>query len=117
MSANDELPRRLRMVTLSIAAWGGITALFSLQRIYAVAAKSVTPRWDHLALEMGVMWGTWAMLTPLIFFIVRRLPLPSEHPGRVLLHVPIGIGVGLLHSLLVASITPLFIWRPARRIS
>jgi DNA-binding LytR/AlgR family response regulator len=27
--------------------------------------------------------------------------------------VPIGIGVGLLHSLLVATITPLFIWRPS----
>ena len=113
ISANDELPRRLRAVALSIAAWGAIAALFSLQRIYAVAAKGVTPRWDHLALEMGVMWGTWAILTPLIFFIVRRLPLPSEHPDRVLLHVPIGIGVGLFHSLLVAAITPLFIWRPS----
>jgi hypothetical protein len=29
------------------------------------------------------------------------------------LHVPIGIGVGLLHSLLVATTTPLFIWRPS----
>src|SRR4029077_6667976 len=34
-------------------------------------------------------------------------------PGRVLLHVPIGIAVGLLHSLLVAAITPLFIWQPS----
>lgn len=109
----DELPRRVRIITISIAAWGGIAALFSLQRLYAVAAKGVVPVWHHLVLEMSVMWGTWAILTPLIFFIVRRLPLPSEHPGRVLLHVPIGIGVGLLHSLLVAVITPLFIWRPS----
>jgi DNA-binding LytR/AlgR family response regulator len=113
ISANGELPRRLRMLTLSIAAWGGIAALFSLQRIYAAAAKGIVPRWDYLALEMGVVWGAWAILTPFIFFIVRRLPLPSEHPGRVLLHVPIGIGVGLFHSLLVAAITPLFIWRPS----
>jgi LytTr DNA-binding domain len=101
------------MVTLAVAAWTVIAALFSLQRIYAVAARGMATRWDHLALEMGVMWGTWAVLTPLIIFIVRRLPLPSEHPGRVLLHVPIGIGIGLLHSLLVAAITPLFIWRPS----
>jgi DNA-binding LytR/AlgR family response regulator len=113
ITANDDFSRRLRMVTLSTAAWCGIAALFSLQRIYAVAAKGVAPKWDHLALEMGVMWGTWAILTPLIFFIVRRLPLPSEHPRRMLFHVPIGIGVGLLHSLLVAAITPLFIWRPS----
>src|ERR1700686_370278 len=113
ISVNHELSRKLKMVTLSIAAWGGIAALFSLQRIYAVAAKGVVPMWDHLALEMSIVWGTWLMLTPLIFFIVRRLPLPSEHPGQVLMHVPIGIGFGLLHSLLVAAITPLFIWRPS----
>jgi hypothetical protein len=109
----DELPRRLKLIAVAIAAWGGIAALFSLQRLYGVAAKGAAPIWDHLALEMIVMWGTWAILTPLIFFIVRRLPLPSEHPWRVLLHVPVGIGVGLLHSLLVATITPLFIWRPS----
>jgi len=112
-SLKEELPRRLKFITIAVTAWGGIAALFSLQRLYGVAAKGAAPIWDHLALEMIVMWGTWAILTPLILFIVRRLPLPSEHPGRVLMHVPIGIGVGLLHSLLVATITPLFIWRPS----
>jgi len=113
ISIKDDRRRRLKFITVSIAAWGGIAALFSLQRLYAVAATGVVPVWSHLALEMGVMWGTWAILTPLILFVVRRLPLPSEHPGRMLLHLPIGIGVGLLHSLLVATITPLFIWRPS----
>jgi DNA-binding LytR/AlgR family response regulator len=113
ISVKDDLQARLRFATLSIAAWGGIAALFSLQRIYGVAAKGVAPIWSHLVLEMSVMWGTWAILTPLILFVVRRLPLPTEHPGRMLLHVPIGIAVGLLHSLLVATITPLFIWRPS----
>ncbi len=113
ISMNDELPRRLKIVMVCIGAWGGVAALFSLQRLYAAAAKGRAPIWDHLALDMSVMWGTWAILTLPIFFIVRRLPLPSEHPWRMLLHIPIGIAVGLLHSLLVAVIMPLFIWRPS----
>lgn len=113
VTMKDELSHRLKFITVTVAAWTGIAVLFSLQRLYAVAAKGVVPVWNHLALEMSIVWGTWAILTPLILFVVRRLPLPSEHPRRMLLHVPIGIAVGMLHSLLVASITPLFIWRPS----
>jgi hypothetical protein len=52
VSMKDELSRRLKFITVAIAAWGGIAALFSLQRPYAVAAKGLVPLWDHLALEM-----------------------------------------------------------------
>ena len=101
------------MIGITLAAWTGIAALFSLQRIYGFASKGADLAWDRLALEMTVTWGGWAILTPVIFFAVRRLPLASENPWRALLHVPIGVGVGLVHSLLVATITPLFIWRPS----
>jgi len=111
--SDEERSSPTRIIAISLAGWASVAALFSLQRLYAVAAKGVAPRWDYLILEMGVGWGVWALLTPLIFLIVRRLPLPSEHPRRVLLHVPIGITVGLLHSFFVAAITPLFIWRPS----
>src|SRR5437868_248354 len=96
--ARNELPGPLRTIGLSLAAWTSVAALFFLQRLYAFAAKGVAPMWDHVVLEATIVWGTWALLTPLIFVIVRRLPLPSEHPRRVLLHAPIGILVGLFHS-------------------
>jgi DNA-binding LytR/AlgR family response regulator len=111
--SSEGLPGPKRGAIISLAGWTCVAALFSLQRLYALAAKGVPPVWDHLVLEIGVVWGTWALLTPLIFLIVLRLPLPSEHSRRVLLHVPIGIMVGLLHSFLVAAITPLFLWRPS----
>jgi len=104
---------RLRTIGITLAAWTGIAALFSLQRIYGFASKGADLAWDRLALEMTVTWGGWAILTPVIVFAVRRLPLASENPWRAMLHVPIGVGVGLVHSLLVATITPLFIWRPS----
>jgi DNA-binding LytR/AlgR family response regulator len=112
-SSEPEFARRLKFIGVALAAWGGVAALFSLQRLYGGAARGVAPIWDHLALEMSIVWGSWAILTPLILFVVRRLPLPSEHPRRMLLHVPTGIVIGLLHSSLVAAITPLFIWRPS----
>ena len=111
--SREELPAPMRIIMISLAGWASVAALFSLQRLYAVAAKGVAPLWDHVVLDMSVVWGTWALLTPVIFLIVRRLPLPSEHPRRALLHVPIGITVGVLHSFFVSVITPLFIWRPS----
>ncbi len=113
IALKDEVPRRLKIIAISFAAWSGIAALFALQRLYSVVARGVAPMWDSLALDMIITWGTWALLTPLIMFIVRRLPLPSEQSWRALWHLPIGIGIGLLHSLLVAIIMPLFIWRPS----
>ncbi|HKR09302.1 MAG TPA: LytTR family DNA-binding domain-containing protein [Gemmatimonadaceae bacterium] len=100
-------------MTVSVVAWSGIATLFLLQRLYALVHHGATPVWDRIATELTVTWGTWALLTPVIFLIVRRLPLHSENHGRLLLHVPIGVGVGLLHSLLVAVIMPLFLWRPS----
>jgi hypothetical protein len=110
---NEELSHRVRLIGIAIAAWSGIAGIFLVQRLVAAAAKGVGPVWDRLALEMTVTWGGWAVLTPLILFAVRRLPLPSENPWRTALHVPIGVSVGLAHSLIVATITPLFIWRPS----
>jgi hypothetical protein len=110
---NEELPHRLRLIGVAIAAWSGVAGIFLVQRLFASAVKGVGPAWDRLALEMTVTWGGWALLTPLILLAVRRLPLPSDNPWRTGLHVPIGVGVGLAHSLIVATITPLFIWRPS----
>jgi len=113
LSTNDERLRRLRLITISVAAWGAIAALFSLQRLFGFAVRGVDPAWDRLVLEMTITWGGWALLTPVIFTVVRRLPIPSETPGRMIWHIPIGIGVSLVHSLIVSAVTPLFIWRPS----
>jgi two-component system, LytTR family, response regulator len=113
LKADEEHIRRLRLTGISIGAWTGIAALFSFQRLLALAVRGTDPAWGRLALEMTITWGGWALLTPLISLIVRRLPLRFDKPWRPILHVPAGIGVGLLHSLVVATITPLFIWRPS----
>ena len=113
VGGRDELSRRLRFITISVVLWSGIATLFLLQRLYALAHRGVSPVWDRLAIEFSVTWGAWALLTPLILQIVRRIPIESDHRGRLLLHVPIGVGIGLLHSLLVAVTMPLFIWRPS----
>lgn len=113
LRTRDELARRVKFITLSIAGWSGVAALFLLQRIFGSAIKGRSPAWDQIALELSINWGAWAALTPLIYLIVRRLPLPVRHPQRIMLHVPIGICIGLLHSLIFAAITPLFIWRPS----
>jgi len=113
ISLNAEVPRRLRWVAVALGAWSIVAGLFLLQRLLALAMKGIDPRWDRIALELIVAWGGWAALTPLVFYVVRRLPLPSGNAWRVLLHLPIGIAVGVAHSLLVAIVTPLFIWRPS----
>ena len=106
------LGRRLRFTAICLAAWTGVALLFSIQHLVGFAVKGTSPAWDRVALGALIPWGAWALLTPLIALAVKRLPL-TYRPQRLLLHLPIGIGVGLLHSLIVASITPLFLWRPS----
>jgi len=110
---SEERPKRLRAIAISVAGWGAIALLFSLQRLFGFAMRGIEPAWDRLALEMAITWGGWAIVTPIIFVAVRRLPLSPENPRRVAVHLPIGIGVALVHSMIVAAITPLFIWRPS----
>ena len=110
---SEERLRRLRAIAISIAGWSAIALLFSLQRLFGFAIRGIEPAWDRLALEMAITWGGWAIVTPIIFVAVRRFPLSPENPKRVAFHLPIGIGVALIHSMIVAAITPLFIWRPS----
>lgn len=111
-SENDGVSSRLRVLATGLAAWTLIAALFSVQRLVSFAAKGVSPAWDQLAIGSLIPWGAWALLTPVILAAVTRLPLDGK-PARLLLHLPIGIGVGIVHSFIVASITPLFLWRPS----
>jgi hypothetical protein len=112
-SGNTPAARRLRMTAVCLAAWIGVALLFSVQRLVGIALGRTEPAWESLALDAFIPWGGWALLTPLIAFLVRRLPLSSHYPRRLLLHVPLGIAVGVMHSLIVATITPLFLWRPS----
>ncbi|HUQ99327.1 MAG TPA: histidine kinase [Gemmatimonadaceae bacterium] len=107
------LRTQARIAVITIAAWAGIALLFYCQRAYLAAAAYRTPVRDRLFLEISIVWGSWALLTGLVLYTVRRIPLGGERQWLVLLHIPFGIGVALLHSALVAAITPLFLWRPA----
>ncbi len=103
----------MKIAAISLAAWTGLALIFYLQRLYFVSARGSGTAWNQLFLEVSIVWGTWAALTPLVLYIVRRISLSPEWPWRALVHVPTGIGVALLHSLLVAAVTPLFIWKPS----
>src|ERR1700741_5501591 len=95
ISLNAELPRRLRWVAVALGAWSIVAGLFLLQRLLALAMKGIDPRWDRIALELIVAWGGWAALTPLVFYVVRRLPLPFGNAWLGLCHFQICIAVGV----------------------
>lgn len=111
--SDTPIARRLRFTAMCLAAWTGVALLFSIQKLVGFAIKGTEPLWDRIALEALIPWGGWALLTPLIAHAVKRLPLTSARRYRLLMHVPLGIGVGILHSFVVASIMPLFLWRPS----
>src|SRR4051812_7301749 len=104
---------QLKIALYTLGAWAAIALLFYCQRAYLVAAAWRTPVRDRLLLEVSIVWGSWALLTAVVLYIVRRIPLSGDRQWSLLLHIPVGIGVALLHSAMVAAITPLFLWRPA----
>jgi two-component system LytT family sensor kinase len=82
-------------------AWTALAVFFAVSSSLTYVSQGRPPVWG-LSLSMAlVQWWLWALLTPLVVWLARRLPLT---PGRLALtvpaHVVCGLGVGLLKVLL-----------------
>jgi DNA-binding LytR/AlgR family response regulator/signal transduction histidine kinase len=98
---------RLRSVGAVLGWWGLLiailVALSSLSQL--MRDRPLTPM-DVLRGEL-LIYGPWALLTPFILALVRRLPLSSPGLGRALLaHSGMGVLCALLHSAIGAALRP-----------
>lgn len=96
------LPRaaswRLRPALVIAACWLGWGALYAV-KLHAVKEGSSLPQILRYAFSDAILW---ALATPLVLYLARRLPVRPPHVAlRVLQHLALGLAVSL--AVLVAD--------------
>jgi len=104
---------RWRVALITAAAFTALAVLFSLQRYYAESTSGQNPKWSNAVIGAFVVWWSWALLTPLIVSIARRVPISAKRPWVAAIQLPASIVISVLHALVVSTITPQFYYRPS----
>jgi len=104
---------RWRIALITAAAFTALAVLFALQRYYAESTNGQNPKWSNALIGAFVVWWSWALLTPLIVGIARRVPISAKRPLVAAIQLPASIAIAVLHALIVSTITPQFYWRPS----
>ena len=105
---------RTRRAAVTGAWWSILVVAFSLY-------ETLGYRWRGMPLTLGprllrnaLGWGLWLMFLPVVKRLASRFPVRRAIDWRrVLTHVVIAATFGLLHSLIIAAIYPLFYYRPS----
>src|SRR5919108_4161953 len=107
----DRLARR---IIGALAAWATLIVLFSLQDFFSSRWRGHNLTWGPFLLRHAIGWAVWALLTPGIVMLARRFPVrgPSA-PRHLVAHLGFGITASAAQSFLLASIFPLFYYRPS----
>lgn len=85
----------------------------------AAEAEDYGRGWSRAFLQQMVMWYLWAVATPIVLLLVRRLPLSRRHPVRnSAIHLVAGLGVAacvyLPATKLLAWLEPEQLWNLGR---
>ena len=98
----DPLP--LHRSVLLVGFWA-VPAFFEVFQYYlSLVEQGQKPTWLHAAVRASVRWGLWALLTPAVLAIARRMPL-RRGPIRVVgFHVAAGALVTAAQLVLLAVI-------------
>ena len=110
---NSSRNGRWRIILLSAGAFTALALLFALQRYYAESANGQNPKWSNALVGALVVWWSWALISPLIVAIARKIPISAERPWLAGLQLPASVAVAVLHALIVATVTPQFYYRPS----
>lgn len=104
---------RWRVILLTAAAFTALAVLFAFQRHYSAISMGNEAKWSDAFLGAFIVWWSWGLVAPLIVRIARAIPISADRPWLAALQLPASVGVAVLHSLIVATVTPQFYYRPS----
>jgi hypothetical protein len=100
----DSRTRVIRWIKVGVLAfllWTLLGVLFATQLYFAGLPWSVALEWSI------PRWYAWGLLTPIVFWIDRRLHRMRSPVARIALHVPLGVAFTLLSIVLRLVARPL----------
>jgi len=100
-TVENRLPSSLWRALLFVAGWTFLGLFFGTRLMLSFAYAGRLDDWRIPVLLSLLEWYGWALLTPLAFWINRRLPLNSSRWYlAVLIHLPLSLVVSLLKIIL-----------------
>ncbi|HEX7004550.1 MAG TPA: sensor histidine kinase [Trueperaceae bacterium] len=106
----SRIGRTLRSLGIGVAVWTALLLLFSTQYFVGLRAGGHEVTWFSQFRRELPGWAMWAVVSPLIFLVARRLPL--TRPRNVALHLLIAPAVFFLYLLLYNLVIELVPLRP-----
>ena len=90
---------------LICSGWAFVALFFASQAVLYGAYAGSYVRWSMALQFPGINYGTWAALTPLIFWFVRRIPFEKSRwlPGVVASGFAAGF-FAIVHVLVAATL-------------
>ena len=101
VAARDRLARVLKLTLWAALLWTALSVFFASQ-IYILSGGRVA--WLEALSFTAPRWYVWGLLTPLIFWVDRRLGAKRTPNARVALHVPLCIAFTVL-SIVIRLLT------------
>src|SRR5579871_836392 len=93
--------RSLRWLAAALL-WSALGLLFTLPNL-------ASGQWGSMLVGSLAQWWSWGLVTPLIFWIDRRLPLREDQLGwRILAHLPTSVAVTILYFYVTITLASLF---------
>lgn len=97
-----------RPLLLTLGGWALCALVFAAQSHVAAAVRGQPLPWGGTLAAWSVWSGAWALLTPAMLWLARRLPVTRRDVWRALaLHSAASAGSVLLHLALYAAAAPL----------
>lgn len=90
---------------LLLCGFWAVPAFFEVFQYYlSLAERGVPATWLHATVRASVRWGLWALLTPVVLALARRMPLRNGLPRVLAFHVVAGAAVTAVQLVALAVV-------------
>ena len=96
--------RLVRLTCWSFLLWTGLSVFFATQIIVLSGGRA---SWGQALSFTMPRWYVWGLLTPVVFWIDRRIGAGRTLEARVAWHVPLGVAITLLSIVIRLVIRPI----------
>ena len=97
--------------TAILGFWTGVAVLYVLYEVYFYREVGRTVPWGRLIASHLIEWWSWALLTPVVFWFVRRFPLGRRPWWRTALqYLTAAFGALLVNAATIGTAWTLLPW-------
>ncbi len=88
-----------------LGMWLAFALVITTQHYLSLRDAGREMAWLPLFARQAQLWGTWALLTPVVFAVAQRVPIiPGRIVRGVVAHLPIAVAFILVHTIITGPV-------------